>query len=333
MSRKTRKYVTGLNLVPLSDVTNNGYEPPRVLAARLRREEQEAQIAATKAAEEKLMAPVRAAEKQFKQAASEHSAKIRFYFSKSPSVILENIENAPVDAYGDYPLLEGTRDLQADNSVREEFRQNLASSGCILNDAGQTRLDVYLDVLNYYRNVSLTSVTSWAIGLERLNALGCFQPGELSGYDNAVAREEARKPTPVTPEISGPTMEDLMSLDATTREGFKDAQKIAQDLGQLEARPLWQAWAKSLADNFSLYTTPEDRERIKEWFKRNNRSWSDHSGRAFNDCRKYMVKQGFWPESCLTKDELLARETENVSLQDFQSRRDLKRRLVEQRAN
>ena len=35
-----------------------------------------------------------------KKCSKKHSAKLRLYFSKSPSVILENVENAPVDFYG-----------------------------------------------------------------------------------------------------------------------------------------------------------------------------------------------------------------------------------------
>ena len=323
MSKRRNRVITLQDIarLPVTEVGNkSGFQTRREFY-----KEQE-QIAAREkaAAEERLMAPVRAGEKQLRQAASEHSAKIRSFFSRPASFIVENCENAPVDFYGDYPLLEGARDLQADNSVREEFRRTLASSGCILDDAGQTRLDVYLDVLNYYRNISLASVTSWAIGLERLNALGCFQPGELSGYDNGGAAQPADK-NPQTVKPAEPTIDDLLSLDTTTREGFKEACRLAQDLGQIELAPVFQAWAQSLVDNFSLYTTAEDRERITAWFKRNNR----RDKRAFDDCRKFMVKQGYWPESALTKEEITARNWESRSERSdtFESKRELRRQL------
>lgn len=61
-------------------------------------------------------------------------------------------------------------------------------------------------------------------------------------------------------------------------------------------------WCDSLETNFGLRPTMEDISGpIQDWFTRNNKSWVDYD--AYNQCRRYMVSVGRWPETCLTEVE------------------------------
>jgi hypothetical protein len=321
MKKRNRTTVQDLNRLPVTEVGNkSGFQTRK----EFYKEQEQITAREQAAAEEKLMAPVRVAEKQFKQAASEHSAKIRSFFSRPASFIVENCENAPVDAYGDYPLLDGARDLQADNSVRQEFKQNLASSGCTLSESGQTRLDVYLDVLNYYRNISLASVTSWAIGLERLNALGCFQPGEISGYDNAVARGEARRPKPAKPEA---TFDDIASTVSTQSDAGNKALKYAAVDAALTGpiREMWSAFAESLYRNFNGFVFTEKQKCVfHEAMKERRMNWLRPTD--YDSVRVALVRSHDLPSHLLYPKEQLLIDMESADLSKPEVRREFNRR-------
>jgi hypothetical protein len=317
MKKRNRTTVQDLNRLPVTEVGNkSGFQTRK----EFYKEQEQITAREQAAAEEKLMAPVRVAEKQFKQAASEHSAKIRSFFSRPASFIVENCENAPVDAYGDYPLLDGARDLQADNSVRQEFKQNLASSGCTLSESGQTRLDVYLDVLNYYRNISLASVTSWAIGLERLFSLGCFAAGELAGYESVAARRETPKPA-AKPSV--PTWKTVRELNPENREQKKLIERALGEDFTTEVATFFGLWQDQLRRDYN-YVMPDDViKRALAYVTSANLNPLRHE--TWNIVRRLFTKNG-WMRTAdgslmLTEREKLSELCESSNISDRETRR------------
>jgi hypothetical protein len=330
MSRKTRKYATGLGSVPLTPADNNGYESPRELSTRLRREEAEEIIKQQTAAEEKLMAPVRAAEREFKQEASKQSAKVKAFYSKPLAVINDNtdpddnLDLAPVDLFGDYPLLEGPRDPQAESAAGKEFEQNLESSGCTLTAAGWIRLGHYIGRLRRHRGVSFASATSWMTALGRLFSLGCFAAGELSGYAEMVAAQQARKPKPAKPE---PTFDDLASQLSTQSDAGNKALKIAAVDAALTGpiREMWSAFAESLYRNFNGFVFTEKQKCVfHEAMKERRMNWLRPTD--YDLVRVALVRSHDLPAHLIYPKEQLAIDMETADMSKPEVWREFNRR-------
>ena len=104
VAKKTRCYATGLNLVPLSDVKNNGYERPQELSRRLRAEQAAEEAKALKAAE--LADPIFIAKKEFEervnQTSREVTARLTKWWGRSVPDCEEGIrfDECPVDDIG-----------------------------------------------------------------------------------------------------------------------------------------------------------------------------------------------------------------------------------------
>jgi hypothetical protein len=275
--------------------------------------------------EAKLMAPVRAAEIEVKQAAGEHANKIQHFYSRPLSLLKDiGIELAPNDLSGDYPLAEGTRDSKAEVATYEAFKSDLASRGCALSDTGWARLGSYLAVLVYNRNISLASVDSWAIGLERLSSLGCFADGEITGYAAAVAAQEARKPKPVKPE---PTFDELLdSVSGESREGRKALINAAVDAALTgEIRQTWSAFEESLYRNFNGFVlTRKQSETIYKAMISQGMNLLRPTD--YDKVRVALVRSGDLPKHLLYPQEIICIDMESADMNDLATRQEFNRR-------
>jgi hypothetical protein len=317
MRKKSRvTTVQGLNLLPTTEVKDtSGWKSRKDHYAEMAAEEQ----AAAAREQERLMAPVRAVEKQFREESSKQSAKVKSFFSKSLSVINDNIENAPVD-FIDYP--EGPRDPQAESAAGKEFEQTIESSGCTLTDAGWIRLGHYIGSLRGQRGVSFASATSWVTALDRLFSLGCFAAGELAGYESIVARRETPKPA-VKPSV--PTWDDTQDLSTENRDQRK---KVLEAVGEdftSEVSAFVELWRSQLARDYN-YRMPDDiLKRALKWCEDTNKNPLAYE--TWNICRRLFTKNGWMlkPDGSmlLTEREKLSDLCDTSDLSDRETRRQI----------
>jgi hypothetical protein len=315
---KRRNRITTLQDIARLPVTEVGNKSGFQTRREFYKEQEQIAASEQKAAEEKLMAPVRAVEKQFREESSKQSAKVKSFFSKSLAVIDDNTENAPVD-FIDYP--EGLRDPQAESAAGKEFEQNLESSGCTLTDAGWIRLGHYLGSLRRQRGVSFASATSWATALDRLFSLGCFAAGEITGYESVVARRETPKPA-VKPTPT-PTWDDTQNL-STERRG--ERQRVLDAVGEdftSEVAAFVILWRDQLARDYN-YVMPDDiLKRALDWCKDTNQNPLRHE--TWNICRRLFTRNGWMlkPDGTmmLTEREKLSDLCDTSDLSDRETRR------------
>jgi hypothetical protein len=271
--RKTRRYATGLNLVPLSEVTNNGYEPPRVLAARLRREEQADQIAATKAAEEKLMAPLREVEQQVREAARDHSKRVAKYWSQ-PLIDLEDaIRHDEVLIDLGLALEQTTTPITMPEFEGRitKFVGSLATLNMTLSDDAKRRFALYCWVQATENGAGVTDETL-AVMLDRCLALKIFR--EVTGeFPRTRIKRAFVKPETEKPE---PTFDDIASTLSTQSDAGNKALKIAAVDAALSGpiREMWSAFAGSLYRNFNGFVFTEKQKCVfHEAMKERRMNW------------------------------------------------------------
>jgi hypothetical protein len=316
---KRRNRVTTLQDIARLPVTEVGNKSGFQTRREFYKEQEQIAACEQKAAEEKLMAPVRAVEKQFREESSKQSAKVKSFFSKSLSVIDDNIENAPVD-FMDYP--EGPRDPQAESAAGKEFEQIIESSGCTLTDAGWIRLGHYLGSLRLQRGVSFASASSWAAALDRLFSLGCFAAGEITGYESSVARRET--PKTVTPEPSAtPTWDAVSTLSTERREERK---KVLDAVGEdftSEVAAFVGLWLDQLARDYNYYMPDAITKRALQYVTDQNLNPLRHE--TWNIVRRVFTKNGWMlkPDGTmmLTEREKLSDLCDTSDLSDRETRR------------
>lgn len=320
-----RRKVVDIYNTPLTPAkTTPGLESTKEFYARTQREEQEWWAAEQTRIEAERMAPVRAIERELKQAAKEQSEKIAAFYSKPLAVIAgAGVDVAPSDpVYGDYPLQDGPKDAAADAAAYREFKSDLANRGCTLTDAGWQRLGGYLSALHYNRNISLASASSWAIGLKRMASLSVFYSGELNNYQRQPA---TKRPAvqPVRPE----SFDEL--LHRTSTESRADRHELLEALKKEKDRveiPIFREWAAHLSRDYGFTLSQEDATYILEaLFPKNN--WSFAKGESYNMARRAMVAQHKWPSTMLTEVERLTQELESIPSTDYFKYREAKQRL------
>jgi hypothetical protein len=306
--------IQDLSRLEVTEVGNkSGWKSRKEHYAEMAAEEQ----AAAAREQERLMAPVRAVEKQFRDESSKQSAKVKSFFSKSLSVINDNIENAPVD-FIDYP--EGPRDPQAESAAGKEFEQNLESSGCTLTEAGWIRLGHYIGSLRGQRGVSFASATSWVTALDRLFSLGCFAAGELAGYESVAARRETPKPA-VKPSV--PTWETVRELNPENREQKKLIERALGEDFTTEVAAFFGLWQDQLRRDYN-YVMPDDViKRALAYVTSANLNPLRHE--TWNIVRRLFTKNGWMltpdGQKMLTPREALSELCETQNISDRETRR------------
>jgi hypothetical protein len=201
------------------------------------------------------------------------------------------------------PTSEDTVDSNAIyDSVQQFLDGVIFEQGYSLGDTSRRRFGLY--VASQVNAGVIVDSASLAVMFERCFSLSIFK------NDDAEFVEHFRTKTPTKqPRVERPveqprqvTYADLESVDESTREGKREANRISEKLYEQQAGPILHKWCDSLEANFGFRPTMEDISGpIQDWFTRNNKSWVDYD--AYNFCRRHLVSIGRWPESCLTEME------------------------------
>jgi hypothetical protein len=198
-----------------------------------------------------------------------------------------------------------------------------------LEDEDERKFNLYVacQVLN---NVVINDL-SLRMMFDRCLSLGLFK-GIVEPQIPTPARRPVQQEEPVE-QSSRATMDDLMNVDAETRDGRRRAHNVVQELYLLdEMRPLMTEWVTSIQRQYGFSPTDEDLKRIGRWFERNNFSFLDP--RNYDAARRWMCASGYWDSSlCLMEIEKfqLALESIDTSRLTPQQRNELNRRELHAR--
>lgn len=192
--------------------------------------------------------------------------------------------------------------------------------------SGSQRLLYFVLAQAFSENkADMANPETWRIAFDRLYQLDCFDIAKAEvGYDESL-REIL--PEPVVPERKL-TIDDLESIDTSTRSGAELAKQIIGDsvFGfDGEARKIFDQFLAHVLRTFGVEITPEAQKQLVVWFQRNNRSFLDH--RAYDQAKVNLVKRGILPSTCLTEDEILCGSIENEDTQSWQGKRNLKQEI------
>lgn len=321
MARKRKLNLNDWNQIPTTQVENkSGWETRAQFYAREAKERQDEQ----NAAEEELMAPVKAAEVEMHKATAEASVRLKRFWSLPLADIAEyGIEFAPADLFGDFPLQERARVKQTEIAAYEKCKSNLAAVGVNISPEGWNRVGGYLEALHYHRNISLSAVKSWELAVSRLHQLGC-QPGEFSGYEEMLARDT---PKPESKPAATPTWDAVQGLSTENRDQRKKVlEAVGEDFtGEIAA--FFGLWQEQLARDYN-YVIPEALiKRALRYVTDNNLSPLQHE--TWNIVRRVFVKNGWFPAGMLTEREKLSAFCDTADLNDREIRRQIQRRNME----
>jgi hypothetical protein len=131
-----------------------------------------------------------------------------------------------------------------------------------------------------------------------------------------------RKPEPPAPRV---TLDDL---ENETDE--RKSKRLANEIYYDERQPTVRAWYASLMDNFGFAISADDIKRCKTWFERNGKSFLDL--RHYDECRRWNVSAGYWPETMLAEDERLSRDLDAIDTANmsFDQKQELRTKLLQQ---
>jgi hypothetical protein len=320
MRRKKAK-TTIYDIGRLPVVTEVKKEPNYQTRAEFYKEQELIAAREQKAAEEKLLAPVREVEEQVKQALAENSQKVKRCYSQS----IVDLEDAV--RYGD--ALPDPRGLPTTdqpispvefNGLVQKFVDTLESRGMNIPPDAVRRFALYS--WTQYKNGAVINSDTLDVLFERCLALDIFG-GEVTG--------ELVKPVQQATGPEKPSLDELLkTTSGDTRAGKKLLEQAVQDAAFAEATPLWVEFLQHLLSVFDFSPSGADRKYIlDELFPRNN--WSYNSPKAYLAAKRHMVSIHRWPASLLTADEQLAREVEDAPLNDYHQRRELVRRVKDSR--
>jgi hypothetical protein len=319
--KKSKLSGTDIARLPRTEVKNeSGFQTRQEFYEQEERERQEVE----RRQKEMQERPLRAAEDELKQAAREQTERVKKFYSLPLQAMAEfGLDFAVNDLAGDYPLHQGPVDSKSDAAAYRRFKENLASHGCTLSTEGWSRLGSYLAAVRFHRGISLSSVDSWAIGLERLVTLDILQPGEITGYVKPT--HDVKQPNVAV----DPTFDELASkLSTESYEGRKALIAAAESEAQLELHPVWSAFESSLRTNFDGFVlTPTQRRKFYDTMIRQQMRLNYPPD--YDRVRVALAKAGEIPSHLLYPAEKLEIDFESKSLDDYQNRRDFIRRAME----
>ena len=319
--RKTRKYVQSIAALPLSPNKDNGYESGRVLADRLRREEQEAQIAAQKAAKEKLLAPVREVEAQVRIAAREHSAKVAKFW-RLPIASIEDYLRYDDEVVDDRLVLPTTTTPISNEEfceVVKRFVESLPARGVEFSTPdSRRRFALFACSQRDSRQAVIDDATLTAM-LERCLALKIFG-SEVTGE---LARAEIKQEQ-VQPKAA--TWSAVQDLNPENREQKKLIDRALGEDFTSEVAAFFGLWQEQLQRDYG-YTIPDNLiKRALQYVTDANMNPLRHE--TWNIVRRVFVKNGWFPAGMLTEREKLSElcETQDISNRDVRRAINLKNR-------
>jgi hypothetical protein len=323
MRKKSRiTNVLGLGSLPLiaPTIKEPKYETPRQLSQRLRREEAE-EIAKKQRAVE-AADPTRQAERAYVDAMTELAIKTRDRLRKLYRDVptIEDYIRHDIEALtDDIGLPQGSPVTMKEFETRiKAFVEGLPKGVIFDSDVSKRKFELYTWVAARHGTV-IDNSTLQAM-LERCESLGI-------GVTLPRTVKATVKPEPTATERLS---ELLQTTSGESRQGKRLLETAVEDAALVDiARPLF---AEYLSHLYSLggFKPSEDDKRyiLKFWIPRNNLSYTQ--AETYNRATRHMVSIHRWPDSLLPIDQRLAREVEDVDLNDYSQRRDFARRIREQ---
>jgi hypothetical protein len=183
-----------------------------------------------------------------------------------------------------------------------------ARTGYTLNSSGRSRFASYIQV-QAFNKVAITQ-DSLAVMFQRFLDLGIWESQNELGYDASLKTAVEPEPEPEAPREL--TLADLEAMPSDTREQRARQKDAVVELAVNQQIPLAQEWMASLANNFGFHITDEQWKWCTQAFKKNNLSYLDR--RSYDIVRKAAVAQGIFPESCLTADDRILKEMDDLDL-------------------
>jgi hypothetical protein len=331
MARKKKIGLYDIGRVPVTEVGNkSGYENNKELSARLRREEAEELAKKRQAIED--ADPTRQAERAYVDAMTKVAIETRDRLRKlyrDVSTVNDYLKHDIDGLSDDIGLPTTTHPVSMDDAgARVKAFADGLPAGTFTSAEARSKFHCYVYVAAFNHTV-IDNSTLQAM-LERCESLGI-----------GVTLPKAQRP--VTPEPT-PTVVDIEGMDTNTRENRAAVRDLVARLAAEEQVPLRDEWLyESLPKEFNFYITqeqwvwcwhipnPRNPQDMGGWFQRNNKSPLDP--RSYDECRRAAVANRIFPDRLLREDERLARDVEQSDIQDYTTRRDLNRRIVEQRGS
>lgn len=310
MSKKKRQKLTpwSLGSLPTTPVTvkNPDYETDAQLKARLRREEAEAKRNAD---------PIYQAEQSLTKTMRELQKLSSIYWSR-PVAELTGVfkDEGAKDLTFSVPALRSQyTNEEAGVAFDLWHEQTFKPAGYEFAESGAFRLIRFGLSQGALVGADMSNAAAWQTAFLHLrDNLKAFQPGDFD-----------KEPQRVAGPAPKPTLADIERLNIEgDAEQARQARWIVNDLASSQFRPLVEEWLGSLKTAFALYPTDAQMQKVVAWFRRNNAYWGDR--RNYDRVRKYMILvEREWPESALTRQEILELEIEQGNLNDYDTRRSL----------
>jgi hypothetical protein len=232
-------------------------------------------------------------------------------------------------------LEDGTFDQSASETSYLEFIKTAPSLvGHAVNEGnGRQRLASFGLAQSIVGNKRVTTAADWTKCFLRLLDCEAYRDGELTACPEQKTAVEPAPTRPARREGSPqePTYADLEALNLSTREGMKDAHRIADRLYNLEVNEVAAAWSESLRVNFGLSLDAVQIQAVHDWFAKNpTMSWK--SPRSFDLCRLALVRNHIFPQTAMTNVERFNRdemESADFGSMGFAQKQELKRNAEE----
>jgi hypothetical protein len=313
--------VLGLGSLPMSQPTvkEPNWETPRQLSQRLRREQQEELAKKQQAIED--ADPTRQAERAYVDAMT----KVAIEFRERLKKLYRDVETVKDYIKHDIEALIDDLGLPTQNPLvtmnefetrMQVFVDGLPKGVTFNSDAAKEKFNLYCWVAS--RQGTVIDNSTLQTMLERCESLSV-------GVTLPRANKQSVKPEPTFDEL-------LSSTSGDTRAGKELLEKATQAEAFVEAAPLYHEWLSHLYSDFGGFIPTEaDKKYILDvLFPRNN--WAYTSVNSYHMARRAMCAQGRWDSTrLLLPDEKLAREVENIPLNDYHQRRELVQRVRDSR--
>ncbi len=227
---------------------------------------------------------------------------------------------ALVDPRG-LPATESPISMNDFNQLVQKFVDVLESRGMRITPNAVRRFALYSWA--QYDSGTVINDDTLRVLFERCLALNIFK-GEITGYAEMVAAQEARKPKPAKTE---PTFDDLASKLSTQSDAGNRALKIAAVDGALtgEIREMWAAFEASLYRNLNGFVlTRKQGELILKVMQ--ERSLNLLRPADYDQVRVSLARTGELPSNLIYPSEQIQIDLETADLSKPEVRREFNRR-------
>lgn len=285
--------------------------------------EEKQRFAREEAAElERKLAPIKA---QTAAALAEHERAAAKYWSQSVSSLALALQtNEPVAYLGVAFSTTPTPQLeQGSETFTEACKAIQSRTGYILGPVGRQRVALMAVHQCHTQCASLTDIETYISCFNKLLEWGAFETsGTLEvGYDENV---KAYVPEPEPAKL---TIDDLETIDTSTREGEALGKRLVNDavFGE-EAKTIFHQFLAHVERTFGHALSVGEQNEIILFFQRRNLSWLD--GASYDAARRHLVSIGMLNRHCLTEDERLCQEIEEDNSTDFQGTTSLRQKVL-----